>query len=1341
MKQLIFLFSILIFSFFVKSQSFIENKGQILNQSGKINSDVLFLFNDQRGLNFQLKQNGFSYDIYQKANGKIDFNRIDIEFVNCNSDIAIIASNQRTDYLNYYKSGLQASVGFIINQYQTITYKNVYPNIDIVFNVSNQNQAIKYDIILHPGANINDIKFRYTGIDGYDLDSKNGLELTTRIRTLTEQIPLSYYEGNQNAIEKIDYKIIETNINTILVGFESKSPLKLSKTLIIDPVPTYVWGKYIGDSLSTSTNGVITDRFSNVYICGSTQSLQNIATSGAYQTTMSDSINDAYLTKYNKFGSKLWSTYFGGLANDVANDVYVDTSFNVFLTGTTFSNTGIVDSLGNQDSLYGNGDTFLAKFNSNGGLEWSTYFGGDSTDVGTKLSTDFNQNVYVCGHTFSTNNIAVNAFQPVLNGNNDGFVAKFDSVGVLQWSSYIGGSDVDVATGISFGDTSVYISGYTFSTDLIVSNTVHQSSLNGIKDGFLTHVSESGNLLWTTYYGGEGFDNIQSVKTFNNNVYFVGSTSSDSSITAGNSFQLIKGDTIDAVIGKFNREGDLMWSSYFGGDSIDIGADLFFELDSNIIAVGSTNSINLPFIDTTNSYQTQLGGESDAFLTKISKTGQMIWSTYHGGENNEKTEAVAVYGNTGIYVVGSTLSDSSVVQPNQNYGENVFNSSKEGFFTKFKQGKSTYPSGLSSGGGSGNQEVYHCPGDSVLLTIQGGDLGTDANWMWYAGQCGNTNSIGTGDSLWVTPTVSTAYFVRSESVTNAGDCVSKIVYVAPINPVQIVNDTLACAQSDFVLETNYQSGSVQWSGPNGFSIITFDTTLINIDQTYEGVYSVVATDTFGCVYTDSIELFVVDGPQVNIDYLDVSCFGYNDGEIILTGDSISNYQINWSIYVDSTLVDFSTHDSLLNLYANEYFLTVTDNNNCFITDSILISQPPSVLIDTLITPTACSDSTGTILVTLDSSVTGGYTVIWSPTTQSGLFATDLNYGWHNVTIIQENKCSEEHSFFVPNINKLEVSIDSVLLTLCEGTPTGSATAIGQNGLPPYWYEWNGVSQTNPTINNLDTGLYIVVIHDDAGCIAMDSVNIQSQYNMSINAQIVNALCSEATGSILVNIQHDSIPFNFTFSNGISNEFYLDSLTAGFYTLYVTDSIGCEFERSYTVDLINDLNVSITPSDTTIEMGTSVPLTVSTNYFGNFYYAWSPSTDLSCDACQSPILTPMNAEFYEVIVTDSLGCTDTASVNIDISIPCIEVFIPTLFSPNDDGLNDEWHIIGTCISSINTKVYNQWGELIFESNNQNNGWDGIYLGQLVPNDQYTYSVNVIYENGNTENFSGFVTVVN
>lgn len=226
---------------------------------------------------------------------------------------------------------------------------------------------------------------------------------------------MSFYADNGETLPVHFQQSADENGYTI--SYSTLAPDLFTREFIIDPVPEYVWGKYIGDSLNTEVRGVITDRFGDVCICGMTQSIYTIATAGAYQDTITDSIGDAFLSKYTNTGAMIWSTYFGGPELDVANDVYIDTSFNIVITGTTYSPIGITDSLGHQDTLGGDADAFVARFNESGQLAWATYFGSDSLDVGMKLSTDFDFNIYLSGLTKSDTAIATDsAFQQNLMG-------------------------------------------------------------------------------------------------------------------------------------------------------------------------------------------------------------------------------------------------------------------------------------------------------------------------------------------------------------------------------------------------------------------------------------------------------------------------------------------------------------------------------------------------------------------------------------------------------------------------------------------------------------------------------------------------------------------------------------------------------------------------------------------------------------------------------------------------------------------------------------------------------------------------------------------------------------
>tara|TARA_R110002072_G_scaffold286113_1_gene451093 strand:+ start:10844 stop:14932 length:4089 start_codon:yes stop_codon:yes gene_type:complete len=1336
--------------------SFIENKGQIIDQNGEKNKGVLYLFSDSRGLNTQLKKDGFSYDVYSVSSdsekSSIEFNRIDVQFKNYNEDVEIIPIGLNKSILNYYNLNYEGTSLSNIKSYKSVIYKEIYKNIDVVFTSLKETSAIKYDIILHPGANIKDIQFLYKGFNKMKINEQEQLELDLDIRILKESIPHSFYKED-NEIEFVHFVALEMSRNQSLIGFALDNQLVISKTLIIDPVPNYVWGKYIGDSLETSTNGVITDRFNNVYICGGTQSLANIATSGSYQSSINDSIGDAYISKYHKSGTLLWSTYFGGDAIDVANDVYVDTSFNVIITGTTYSPTGVSDSLSYQDSLGGDADAFLAKFDESGALVWSTYFGGDSTDFGTKLSVDFYENIYMCGTTNSINNISsTGAFQQNLSGEEDGFFAKFNSAGVLQWSSYIGGTSKDVATSIAYGDTSVYISGQTYSTDFPTNGSTLSDSLNGLSDGFITRIDNNGQGVWSTYFGGENADVIQSVKVLNNNIYFIGTTDSYADIANIMGVQNLKNDSTDAFIGKLSNDDSLIWCTYFGGDSLDYGVDLFFELDSSIIAVGTTNSANLFGVDS-NSHQEYNNGGTDAFLTKFSPDGLFRWSSYYGGSNDDVANAVAVYGNTAIYIVGNTFSDSLLIDTNQLNSTNVFNSIQEGFFTKFNQNRSTASSGINTGGGPGTGtgtgtgvptgtngiNYHHCPGEEILLSTQGGDLGTDANWFWYENSCGSSSLIGTGDSIYVYPMVSTSYYVRAESVTNSTSCSSIYKIIAPISNTTITSNSVACAGEDYLLEAS-GNGTIEWIGPNSFTYNQFDTTLLSITDTSAGWYYIELIDTFNCVYQDSMELSVMQAPNVATSFTEPSCFQYNNGSIIAESNAILTYNFEW-INLNS-LDTLIASDSLLNLTAGEYSLTILDSNNCTYSEVFVLDAPPSILNDTIIIPSSCNDLTGAIIFDIDS-IAGDYTISVDSILLQSDSALYLGYGWHSVDIVLENGCEESHSIFIGNENNLSVSINSVSPTFCAGNGIGSAIATGYEGLPPYTFEWLDIGITDSIATGLDTGLYIVAIYDSALCFAFDSVYINAVHSIVVTDNVIPSLCSDSTGSISLAVENPSSTYTINFSNGVSNQWNISNLMAGSYEVIIADTFGCYFQMTYLVDIINDLEVLIFPNDTIINSGDSIQITTTVNYLSPLNYEWNPPANFDCATCPNPIVEPSGTVTYQLIVSDTNGCIDTAFLNVEVNKPfnkCIEVFIPTMFSPNNDKTNDVWSVIGGCIGDIETRVYNSWGELIFESFDQSMGWDGFYKGSKVQNGQYAYIIKIRYANGEEELFSGFMTVI-
>lgn len=1329
---------------------FKENKGQIINQNNEANSSVLYLF-DNGSMNIQLKKNGFSYDIYElNAKKDLHVNRLDIHFKNFNPNFKIIEEEKADYFVNY--SGKNSKAITKIQHFEQITFQNVYPNIDFVFKKSKESGCFKYDIVLRPGAKMEDIELEYSGFKSFR-EEENSLFFETDLRIIQEQIPVSYLLENNQKVD-VKFEIISSENGKVLIGFNSKRESFFSETLVIDPVPSLVWGKYIGDSLYTSTKGVITDRFGNVYICGSTQSLQNIATEGAYQDTIADSlINDAYVMKYHKYGGLMWSTYFGGEAEDVAHDVYVDTSFNVFLAGITYSQFGIVDSLGHQDTLAGNGDGFIAKFDEDGQLIWSTYLGGDSLDQVNKLSTDFSGNLYIAGQTKSMYGI-VN--QQNLNGGVDGFVAKIDSSGALVWSSYVGGSLDDYANGISFGDTSVYVVGKTKSTDLQLTMGMHQEDIQSEMDGFISKFNSNGELVWQTYFGGESNDELNSVKVLNNNIYVIGSTESDTNIIQNSlqhlSFQELRKGGIDAYVGKFNRDGELLWSSYFGGDSTDVGIDLFFELDSNLFIVGTSFSDTLVGISSI-SYQQQNNGFGDAFLSKIDREGVMLWSTFYGGAEAENAEAVAVYGNTSIYVVGSTFSDSSITFLNDTLFHNQFNSIQEGFFSKFIQGFSTLPSGVSGGHGTPCDTCpewipddstytsvlhYHCPGDEKMLVIEGGDLGTDAEWVWYKEQCGNSQVIGVGDTIFVYPTVSTRYYVRAESITNATDCISTYVRVAPYPDFEISTESISCDNAELVLAvvgSSVSSATGNWTGPNNFSSDSLYVNLGITTDSLQGTYVLNFEDEYECFYMDSIAIELAESPIVMDSSQNITCFNGEDGAIYLTMNSSDSISTTWN-------TGQSGVDSLTQLVAGWYHYEVLNiQNGCSVVDSVEITSPASFLVDTLIHNTICQTENGSIILVLDT-ISAPYQILYDGTIQLSDTLDQLGAGNHTVTVVTlVNQCSESFEFYIESMNDLEVEITDVLPNLCAPSPTGQASAIGMNGYEPYTYLWSPTGDTTSTISDLQEGFYSVLVTDSMGCMVEDSIFISSNFHPEFIYSFENSSCVMPTGSIIVEIPDEAFISSIYWSTGDSISAQINDLWPGNYTISLLDTNNCLYEYAFIVDHLNDLTATISPSELTLNEGESMILSPETNGAETSEYYWSPSSGLSCSDCLNPEFQATNNVVYSFTISNDLGCSDTASVTINVIYPCVELFVPNIFSPNNDGLNDTWEIIGDCFQTIHVKVFNDWGQQLFVSNNLNEFWDGTFNGTLVPVGSYAYQIIVTYQGSGSEIIEGTVQVMN
>jgi uncharacterized repeat protein (TIGR01451 family) len=335
------------------------------------------------------------------------------------------------------------------------------------------------------------------------------------------------------------------------------------------------------------------------------------------------------------------------------------------------------DEIGLQIGPYDSGKTLVV----DPALVYSGYLGGSGSDSGLSSAVDSKGNAYVAGDTTSTDFPKTSGVvQSTFGGIQDAFVAKFNSKGTaLVWSTYLGGSDNDIAWSVSVDKSSnVYLAGETRSTNFPVTAGAFQTALKGTKDGFIAKLNSTAtSLIYSTYLGGSGKDSLPAMAVDSSgNAYVTGTTQSpDFPVTAG-AFQTKCAPCgfggSNAFITKLNSTGSaLVYSTYLGGSAGDVGVSIAVDSSNNAYVTGETVDHDFP---TLNPIQASFAGGGtncstgngaggfgpcgDAFVTKLNASGSaLVYSTYLGGSGEDGGFAIKVDSTGAAYVAGGT--DSS----------------------------------------------------------------------------------------------------------------------------------------------------------------------------------------------------------------------------------------------------------------------------------------------------------------------------------------------------------------------------------------------------------------------------------------------------------------------------------------------------------------------------------------------------------------------------------------------------------------------------------------------------------------------------------------------------------
>jgi gliding motility-associated-like protein len=547
---------------------------------------------------------------------------------------------------------------------------------------------------------------------------------------------------------------------------------------------------------------------------------------------------------------------------------------------------------------------------------------------------------------------------------------------------------------------------------------------------------------------------------------------------------------------------------------------------------------------------------------------------------------------------------------------------------------------------SAGSDFIFCKNDDINITI--GDTSVNyansLDFQWTASNPLVQSALSNANVA--TPTLSmtsipadTVEMILTVTTGNCSDIDTMYLYFrdccknynAAINNFQNVNCFGASTGQAEAIATGSISGfssgtfNYQWSNTNNTFLVTGLSANIN--------YTVTITDQLGCVDTASITLSEPNSPISSASTGDIlNCFGDSTGLIDLTvGGATPPYQYLWS--------NGDTVQDPMNLIAGNYIVTITDANNCTITKSEQVTQPPTpISISGTGSTISCGATTGSINV----SVSGGgtpYAYQWN----HGSTLQDLNGvnpGTYTITVTDAYGCDVAQDFTVNTSTNLTATTTATDAA-CPSSPTGSATVSANGGTGPYSFLWSN-NQTTSTINNLLVGVYNVTITDATGCAITASATVESSTNLSIIGTGTNVSCHNGNdGSIQTSIVTNALStytYQWTGTNQTTPN--INNLTAGTYTVTVTDLNGCTATTSVSIIAPAALSAAASANPTTCHSGNDGTLTaLASGGTSPYSYQWSNGLGIT------PNVSGVSIGLYTVTITDSKGCSTTASASV------------------------------------------------------------------------------------------------
>ena len=544
------------------------------------------------------------------------------------------------------RSGPEGRPGTVRNAptFASVLVDEVKPGMDLM--LFENGGRLEYDVRLEPGVSVDEVVFRYEGVEDAMLAADGSLVALVGGRELRQRAPVTWQveaDGTRRELVSSFRALGDDRFGFLVEGRDPRLPV------VIDPI--LIYSEFIGGSNADVARGVALDWDGNVYVTGWAKSADF---PGSKQSRRG---RDVVVFKLDASGRELlYAAFVGGGNDEEGADVAVTPSGEAVVVGYTKSSDFPATDQAFSRERAGGSDAFALRLSADGSeLRWATFLGGRGDDEANALAMGSDGSVYVVGTSKSSDYpTASYSYQPQRKGGRDAFLTRLDDQGkVLVFSTYLGGVRDEEGYDVALDrNGNAYVAGRSDSADFPTTLGAFDSRKADV-DGFVTKVSVSGaSLIYSTFLGGTGQDEALSIAIDEGGQAWVaGWTQSYDFPTTLEALQEENRARRDGFAARLSTSGgSLTYSTYVGGSGTDEVFGLALDAYGVAWLVGTSSSDDLP-VSPDASQEARSGGR-DAFLIGIDPaSGRLTFGSYLGSGGHEAAHAVATQPLTGNVVL------------------------------------------------------------------------------------------------------------------------------------------------------------------------------------------------------------------------------------------------------------------------------------------------------------------------------------------------------------------------------------------------------------------------------------------------------------------------------------------------------------------------------------------------------------------------------------------------------------------------------------------------------------------------------------------------------------------